>query len=145
MNTLYTGHCTGAEVKKSTGCRIARGKGVPYRIGDRILKPKTGTLADQKSIKWIKFRILMKGLVSNRWRKRLSPFYTDGSGKVLCGPKESGIGVWTTEVRAKSVIAQEKGKPVPARWKRCRPLSDLGLVFQRVPTLQAFAKSTSFS
>ena len=46
MNTLYTGHCTGAEVKKSTGCRIARGKGVPYRIGDRILKPKTGTLAD---------------------------------------------------------------------------------------------------
>ena len=26
--------------------RIARGKGVPYRIGDRILKPKTGTLAD---------------------------------------------------------------------------------------------------
>lgn len=87
----------------------------------------------------------MKGLVSNRWRKRLSPFYTDGPGKVLCGPKESGIGVWTTEVRAKSVIAQEKGKPVPARWKRCRPLSDLGLVFQRVPTLQAFAKSTSFS
>ena len=34
------------KVKKSTGCRIARGKGVPYRIGDRILKPKTGTLAD---------------------------------------------------------------------------------------------------
>ena len=46
MNTLYTGHCTGAEVKKSTGCRIARGKGVPYRIGDRNLKPKTVTLAD---------------------------------------------------------------------------------------------------
>lgn len=145
MNTLYTGHCTGAEVKKSTGCRNCPRQGVPYRIGDRILKPKTGTLADPEIVKWIKFRILMKGLGSNRWRKRLSPFYTDGSGKVLCGHKESGIGVWTTEVRAKSVIAQEKGKPVPARWKRCRPLSDLGLVFQRVPTLQAFAKSTSFS
>ena len=128
MNTLYTGHCTGAEVKKSTGCRIARGKGVPYRIGDRILKPKTGTLADPEIDKMNK--------VSDSH---------EGSGKVLCGPKESGIGVWTTEVRAKSVIAQEKGKPVPARWKRCRPLSDLGLVFQRVPTLQAFAKSTSFS
>lgn len=50
----------------------------------------------------------MKGLVSNRWRKRLSPFYTDGSGKVLCGPKESGIGVWTTEVRAKSVISKKR-------------------------------------